>query len=113
MYKSEQIFAEILRILYPKNFGGDIIMLHKIFYDLRNNFPDIMDCFLFEKRINPFCVTLDELLFNFRLVGILRLSMVDHRFFLIDQERLKKYPKNNKLFNLVKGFKELQKLGAS
>lgn len=110
MYQPSEVFAAILRVVYPKNFGGDIITVHKIFYGLRNKFPEIMGNFRFTKRINPFCITLDELITMFQLTGILQLPDLDRWSFKVNPKRLKEFPENSKLFDSFKELEELQKL---
>ena len=110
MYEPSEVLVAILRVVYPKNFGGDIIKIHKIFYGLRNKFPEIMDNFRFTKRINPFCVTLDGLIKNFQLTGILQQSSPDRWSFKVNPKKLKEFPENNKLLDSFKDLKELREL---
>jgi hypothetical protein len=110
MYQPIEIFAEILRVIYPKKFGGNLIATHKIFYDLRNKFPEIMSGFRFLIKINPYCVTLDELITKFQLAGVLQILNPDLWSFKINSDKLNEFPTNYELLDSFKKMSELQGL---
>jgi hypothetical protein len=108
--KPGEVFVEILRVLYPKKFGGNLSAVHGVFYELRNKYPDIFAEFRFLKRVNPYCVTLDELIANFQRSGVLSQINPDDWIFKVDYRKLKEFPENNELFNIFKESEELQNM---
>jgi hypothetical protein len=93
---ASEIFAKILREKNVRTFIGDPVELHRLFYELFISNPEIMDCFEFVKRANPYSPTLDNTIQWFQLTGVLSRKNPDFTDYSVDLDIVNQIIKNNK-----------------
>jgi hypothetical protein len=89
-YQPSEVFAVLLEHLDGRLFKvGDIIKLHRLFYDLARKNPVHMAKFKFLKRANPDCLTLHDLIKWFDMAGVLCWAGMENM--TVDRLQLKKF----------------------
>jgi hypothetical protein len=91
VHKPSEVFAVLLKQLGDRPFRvKDIVKLHKVFWELREKNPKFMEGFEFRKYTNPECITLKNLIRDFRLAGVLYWHNFCAGEYAVDSDRLNK-----------------------
>ncbi len=109
-FRASEILA---RILYDKNvltFTGDPITLHSIFYELYISNPEVMDCFDFIKRANPYSPPLDRMIQLFQLTGALSRKNPDFTAYSVERNILEKILTDETAHLHIKGLDRIDEI---